>query len=121
MSIAERALQHARLRLSGKKEPSKTTTQVTADPVANQKPKTMEVVITGPINHFMFLEGRSWAIEIVTSLQAAPLTVILERLSGAATGRPGSYAAGIQLVINELLEVVVTGGRDGNDLTHQVE
>lgn len=119
-SIAKKALQEARLRLSGKNKPSKTTTQVAAGPVANQKPKNTEVVITGPINYFMLLEGRNWALEIVTSLQAAPLTVIIERLSGAATGRPGSYATGIQSVIKELLGADVTG-RDGDDLTHQVE
>lgn len=120
-SIAKKALQEARLRLSGKNKLSKATTQVAAGPVANQKPKNMEVVITGPINHFMLLEGRSWALEIVTSLQAAPLTVIIEHLSGAATGRPSSYAAGIKSVIKELQGTDVTGQRDGDYLTHQVE
>lgn len=120
-SIAKKALQDARLRLSGKNKPSQTTTQVAAAPLVNQKPKNMELVITGPINHFMLLEGRSWALEIVTSLQAAPLNVIIERLSGAATGRPGSYAAGIQSVIKELLGADVTGLRDSDDLTHLVE
>lgn len=64
----------------------------------------MDLVITGPINHFMFLEGRNWASDMVVSLRAAPAPVVIERLTGTAVNRPGSYAAGIQSVIKELKE-----------------
>jgi len=59
-------------------------------------------VIAGPINRYMLLQGRAWAIDMVASLRAAPVELVIERLTGAAMGRPGSYAAGIESVINEL-------------------
>lgn len=102
-SLAEMALQHARQRLVGAGSPRKPARSVAvAAPTA--KPRSMGLVVTGPINHFMFLEGRNWAIDMVASLRAAPAQVAIERLAGAATGRPASYAAGIQSVIKELQE-----------------
>lgn len=102
-SLAEMALQHARQRLAGAGSPRKPARPAAvATPTA--KPKSMDLVVTGPINHFMFLEGRSWAIDMVGSLRAAPAPVVIERLTGAAVGRPASYAAGIQSVIKELQE-----------------
>lgn len=56
----------------------------------------------GPINRFMYLEARKWAIELVASLRGSPVEVVVERLAGATAGRPGSYVAGIQSVITEL-------------------
>ncbi|UDU80131.1 hypothetical protein [Pseudomonas sp. HN2-3] len=56
----------------------------------------------GPINRFMYLEARKWAIELVASLRGSPVEVVVERLTGATAGRPGSYVAGIQSVITEL-------------------
>ncbi|MDR2309050.1 MAG: hypothetical protein LBE53_17905 [Paucimonas sp.] len=101
-SLAEMALEHAHLRLKGKaKQPKPRAYQVSA-PGKPVQPKSQEVVITGPINHLMFLEGRNWAVDMVASLRAAPADVVIERLTGATSGRPGSYAAGIQSVINEL-------------------
>ncbi|MBH3308993.1 hypothetical protein I5P84_05935 [Pseudomonas mosselii] len=101
-SLAEMALEHARLRLKGKvKQPKPRASQVAA-PGKPAQLKSLEVVITGPINHLMFLEGRNWAVDMVASLRAAPADVVIERLTGATSGRPGSYAAGIQSVINEL-------------------
>lgn len=102
-SLAEMALQHARQRLAGSGTP-RVVAQAIAAPAPAAKPKSMDLVITGPINHFMFLEGRNWAIDMVASLRAAPADVVIERLTGAAAGRPGSYAAGIQSVIKELQE-----------------
>lgn len=60
------------------------------------------VTVNGPINRFMFLEGRSWALDLVASLRASPVALVIERLAGAAVDRPGSYAAGIQSVIKDL-------------------
>ncbi|QQE82914.1 hypothetical protein [Pseudomonas putida] len=56
----------------------------------------------GPINRFMYLEARNWAIDLVASLRGSPVEVVVERLNGATLGRPGSYVAGIQSVIGEL-------------------
>lgn len=56
----------------------------------------------GPINRFMYLEARNWAIDLVSSLRGSPVDVVVERLVGATEGRPGSYVAGIQSVIGEL-------------------
>lgn len=56
----------------------------------------------GPVNRFMYLEARNWAIDLVDSLRGSPVDVVVERLAGATEGRPGSYVAGIQSVIGEL-------------------
>lgn len=64
-----------------------------------------EVVVNGPINRFMFLEGRRWAVDLVAALRASPAAVVIERLARAAAASPGSYTAGIQSVIKELQEV----------------
>ena len=102
-SLAEMALQHARQRIAGVDRPRKPARPAAvATPAA--KPKSMDLVITGPINHFMFLEGRNWAIDMVASLREAPAPVVIERLTSAAVGRPGSYAAGIHSIIKELQE-----------------
>jgi hypothetical protein len=76
-------------------------------------------VITGPINRYMFLQGREWAIEIVASLRAAPVDLVIERLTGAAAGRPGSYAAGIESVVDELKSADATGEAEEENLTRQ--
>lgn len=104
-SLAEMALEHACRRISGKpaKAPTSKAPKIST-PSPGAKPRSLEVVVTGPINHFMFLEGRNWAIDMVASLRAAPAPVVIERLTGAAVGRPGSYATGIQSVIKELQE-----------------
>jgi len=102
-SLAEMALQHARKRLAGSGKPRRTAHAVVV-PSAAPKPKSMDLVITGPINHFMFLEGRNWAIDMVASLRESPAPVVIERLTGAAVGRPASYAAGIQSIVKELQE-----------------
>jgi len=67
----------------------------------------------------MFLQGRDWAIDMVGSLRAAPIDLVIERLIGAATGRPGSYAAGIESVIAELESADEKGQRDNKNLTRQ--
>lgn len=102
-SLAEMALQHARQRLVGSGAPRRVA-KATAARAPAAKPKSMDLVVTGPINHFMFLEGRNWAIDMVASLREAPAAVVIERLTGAAVGRPASYAAGIQSIVKELQE-----------------
>lgn len=79
-----------------------------------------EIVATGPINRYMFLQGRALAIDIVASLRASPVELVIERLAGAAAGRPGSYAAGIESVVNELKGADATGQAEEENLTHQV-
>ena len=56
----------------------------------------------GPINRFMYLEAKNWAIDLVASLRGSPVDVVVEQLAGAIEGRPGSDVAGIQSVIEEL-------------------
>ncbi|MFG0467382.1 hypothetical protein ACF8LF_22595 [Pseudomonas putida] len=102
-SLAEMALEHARRRISGKpaKAPTSKAPKIST-PSPDAKPRSLEVVITGPINRFMYLEARNWAIDLVASLRGSPVDVVIERLAGATEGRPGSYVAGIQSVIREL-------------------
>lgn len=123
-SLAEIALQHARARLAGGNVTARTRKQPTAgvaQPMPTKQPVSTEVVVTGPINHFMLLEGRKWAVDLVASLRATPVALVIERLAGATTGRPGSYAAGIQSVIKELRAPDTAACRDEENLTHQVE
>ncbi|WP_445673840.1 hypothetical protein ACUDA6_07235 [Pseudomonas ceruminis] len=77
------------------------------------------IVVTGPINRYMFLQGRNWAIDMVASLRAAPIELVIERLIGAAAGRPGSYAAGIESVVDELKRADATGQAEDENLTSQ--
>lgn len=79
-----------------------------------------EVVASGPINRFMFLEGRSWAIDLVGCLRGSPVEVVIDRLSGATVDRPGSYVAGIKSVIMELQSADATDLFNSHNLTHQV-
>ncbi|WP_223625119.1 hypothetical protein [Pseudomonas monteilii] len=78
------------------------------------------IVIAGPINRYMFLQGRNWAIEMVASLRAAPIELVIERLTGATAGRPSSYAAGIEAVIVELRNADAIDQREDENLTRQV-
>ncbi|UTL92431.1 hypothetical protein [Pseudomonas fluorescens] len=84
------------------------------------KPALEPTVIAGPINRYMFLQGREWAIDMVASLRAAPVDLVIERLAGAAAGRPGSYAAGIESVVDELKSADATGQAEEENLTRQV-
>lgn len=71
------------------------------------KPLPMPVA-TGPINHFMRLQAREDATDLVRSLKATldstnGLAQVINALKRAATGRPGSVVRGF-LDIIELLE-----------------
>lgn len=118
-SLADMALCRARGRINSvqsrasAKAPAKTSSPLAITTAA-------EVVVSGSINRFMFLEGRNWAIDLVASLRGSPVGVVIERLTGAAVDRPGSYAAGIKSVITELQEADMTDRRDSQNLTHQV-
>lgn len=68
-----------------------------------------ELVITGPINRVMELEGRRYAEEVVKSLGSSirnPLVVAgtIRNLTLNATAQPSSYASGIKQII-DLLKV----------------
>lgn len=67
-----------------------------------RKASALVLPLAGPINRFMYLEARKWAIDLAASLRGSPVEVVVERLAGATEGRPGSYVAGIQSVIGEL-------------------
>lgn len=116
--IAQEALQRARLRMAGRPKTRHTPpgTKISA-PVSEAR--STGVVITGPINHFMFLEGRAWATDLVVSLRASPPSVVIERLAGAAQGRPGSYVAGIQSVIDAIKDGDSTVSMYTPNLTRQ--
>ncbi|MBF8728887.1 hypothetical protein [Pseudomonas guariconensis] len=96
--LAEMALRRARGRLNSVQSRAAAKAPVKAE----VGPTSSEVVVTGPINRFMYLEARKWAIDLVASLRGSPVEVVIERLAGATEGRPGSYVVGIQSVIGEL-------------------
>lgn len=99
--LAEMALRRARGRLNSiqSRAASKAPAQIipTSDASA-----VSEVVVTGPINRYMFLQGRSWAIELADSLRESPIEVVVRRLAAASAGKPGSHAAGILSVVTEI-------------------
>ena len=101
--LAEMALRRARGRLNSvqSRAASKAPAQTTQ---ASDTTAVSEVVVTGPINRYMFLQGRNWAIELVASLRASPTEVVVRRLAAASIGKPGSHAAGILSVIAEIQE-----------------
>lgn len=120
-SLAEQALERARLRLAGQASKQPTSEVAKLSPPSAAPARSLEVVVDGPINHFMFLEGRAWAIDMVKSLRASPAAQVIERLRGAAVNRPGSYAAGIKSVIDALLdtEPVASDSKRAANLTSQ--
>jgi len=123
-SLAEQALEHARLRLAGRpgKRLTSTVAKITIAP-QEVSVRSLEVVVDGPINHFMFLEGRAWALELVKSLRASSLDQVMTRLAGAARNRPGSYAAGIKSISDALLTAATDASDfdEAKELTNQEE
>ncbi|GFM89289.1 hypothetical protein PSCICO_46880 [Pseudomonas cichorii] len=93
-SLAEQAVEHARLHKAG--QPPKTPTSAV--------PKISTP--TGPISRHLFLEGRAWTVDMVASLKSEPAAKVIERLAGAAAGKPASYVAGVQSVIQVLASAV---------------
>lgn len=79
----------------------------TTDPVTRRKPVPVLVVV-GPINHFMRMQARAEAIDMVRSLRATlastnGVALVIEALKRTAHGRPGSHVAGY-LDIIQLME-----------------
>ena len=118
-TLADMALCRARGRLNSvqSRASAKATAKTASASTASAR---TEVLVSGPINRFMFLEGRNWAIDLVSSLRGSPAGVVIERLAGAAVNRPGSYAAGIKSVITELQGADATDLCHNQNLTHQV-
>lgn len=66
-----------------------------------------DLVITGPINRVMELEGKRFALEVVQALGSSisnPSVVkqVIDNLTRTAVAQPSSYASGIKLVIDLL-------------------
>lgn len=97
--LAQAALDRAR-----RPTPAPVFSTETAKP---DRPLPMPVA-TGPINHFMRLQAREDAVDLVRSLKATldstnGLAQVINALKRAATGRPGSTVRGF-LDIIELLQ-----------------
>lgn len=103
-SLAEQALEHARQRLAGQRQAKQPTSKIENIGINAPTPlfRSLEVVVDGPINHFMFLEGRAWATDMVRSMRASAASLVIERLTVATAGRPGSYALGIKSIIDAI-------------------
>jgi len=70
-------------------------------------PPLPALVITGPINRVMELEGKRYALDVVRSLGSSirnPLVVVnaIRNLTLTAVDQPSSYASGIKQVIDVL-------------------
>lgn len=94
--LAQRALDHAR----------ETPAPALIVPI-QASPPPAELVITGPINRVMALEGKNYALDVVRSLGASihnPLVVTntIRNLTLTASGQPSSHASGIKQVIDVL-------------------
>ncbi|MFV7464293.1 hypothetical protein [Pseudomonas shirazica] len=100
---------------------SRSAAKIPATQGADQPSKASALAAppTGPVNRFMYLEARKWAIELVASLRGSPVEAVVERLAGATAGRPGSYVAGVNSVITELESTEATGRRDNQKPTSQ--
>lgn len=68
-----------------------------------------EIVISGPINRVMQLEGQRFAVDVVKSLGSSISNQLvigstIRNLTTTATASPSSYASGIKLVTDLLKE-----------------
>ena len=82
-----------------------TPAQALISPI--QAPPLPELVITGPINRVMELEGKHYALDVVRSIGASirnPTVVAstIRNLTMTAAGQPSSHASGIKQVIDAL-------------------
>ena len=97
-SIAQRALDRAR----------ETSAPTLIAPI-QANPPLPDLVITGPINRVMELEGRSYALDVVRSFGASirrePVrTKAIADLTRYAVAQPSSVASGVKIVIDLLKE-----------------
>ena len=70
-----------------------------------------EIVVTGPINRVMQLEGQGFALDVVRSLGSSisnPLVIAstIRNLATTATTSPSSYASGIKQVTDPLRDAL---------------
>jgi len=70
-----------------------------------------EIVIVGPINRVMQLEGQRFAVDVVKSLGSSisnPLVIAstIRNLTATATASPSSYASGIKRVTDLLRDAL---------------
>lgn len=97
-TIAQRALDRARQSVA----PAPTATVQPAPPLP-------ELVITGPINRVMELEGKRYAVTFVQALgasirQETVRTKAIDDLTRYAVAQPSSVASGVKIVIDMLKE-----------------
>ena len=95
-SLAQRALDRAR---------EKPASALLPPILAN--PPLPEIIITGPINRVMELEGKRYAVDVVQSAGAdirQPQVVekIIRNLTTYAVQQPPSVASGVKIVIDLL-------------------
>ena len=96
--IAQRALDRAR----------ETSTPALIAPI-QANPPLPDLVITGPINRVMELEGKNFALEVVRDLGPSIrnpkiASQVIANLTRTAVAQPSSYASGIKQII-DLLKV----------------
>ena len=77
------------------------------DRARESAPPPPDLVITGPINRVMELEGRRYAEEVVKSLGSSirnprVVTATIRNLTLNAAAKPSSYASGIKQIIDAL-------------------
>lgn len=77
-------------------------------PAPTAKESLPELVITGPINRVMELEGKRYAVEVIRAFGASlrrpdVVAKAIANLTRTAAAMPSSYASGIKQVI-DLLE-----------------
>lgn len=105
--IAMRALEQALTRAAAP-IPKPAPTAKLLPPILANEPLP-ELVITGPINRVMELEGKRYALEFVralgSSVQREPVrTKAIADLTRYAVAQPSSVASGIKQVIDVLKE-----------------
>ena len=98
-SLAQQALDRARQAVPASKR---------LPPVLANEPLP-ELVITGPINRVMELEGKRYALEFVralgSSVRREPVrTKAISDLTRYAVAQPSSVASGVKIVIDMLKE-----------------
>lgn len=114
-SLAETALNRARQHQAGKPRKATTSTPAKIGTVSNHVEKTGAVsstrsvinngfVAPGPVDRYLFMQGRDWAVDMVRAMRTDPAASVIERLAGATVGKPASYMAGVHSVIQALQE-----------------
>lgn len=106
-SLAQQALARARQKLGQPIRTNPPPAKQTSDHVEKKEQPTrhivsLDVVIDGPINHFMYLQGRHHAIDLAKSLSALPVGDVISSLTRSAVGRPASYALGIKSIVDAI-------------------